>query len=603
MDSRLVHQWQPLTDRSASAEREFVGLADIAVFLRRHVRTIAVAVVLAMLCGLFYVATTDRIYTAQTQILIEPKLPQLLQQQAAEVNLTLDTAQIESQMAVMQSEKIATMVIDDLRLATDPNFIRSRSPSFSERLTKLFQRAGLFRNADAPVDTSALSEFELSRATMGAYQAGLDVRRVGVSYAINISFQSLDPETAAKVANATADAFVREQLETRSSSAREGGAWLEQRLNELRKQMNQATQVAQEFRAKHDYAVGGVRGEAANEEHAANGAPAPTLEELEATADTYRKMYESFLQAYTSSVSQQSYLIAEARVITAATRPLSASSPRPKLVMAFSLIAGLMAGLGVAFIRHSLDHTVRSARQLREDFGVECLAELPPLSGKGLLKEVVVSPSSDYSSSARAAKAAIGQADAAGALRCIGVVSALPSDGKSTFASNLAALYAMSGLRTLVIDADAVYSVLSNSLLQHVDRTEPVGRATNVDAITRYIVPVPRLKFDVLPSTAADSSNLLASSHMRALLGQLQAYDIILVDLPPLTSGSERLAVGPLLDGVILVAEWGRTPLDLFGELVRSLHASKTSIIGVLLTNVRIRSSNTLRGRRKLKAR
>jgi Mrp family chromosome partitioning ATPase len=77
---------------------------------------------------------------------------------------------------------------------------------------------------------------------------------------------------------------------------------------------------------------------------------------------------------------------------------------------------------------------------------------------------------------------------------------------------------------------------------------------------------------------------------MEALLPELQSYDMIIVDLPPLASGIDRLAVSPLLDGVILVAEWGQTPVDVLGELVRSLHVNQTLIIGVVMTKVRVMS-------------
>jgi hypothetical protein len=118
--------------------------------------------------------------------------------------------------------------------------------------------------------------------------------------------------------------------------------------------MNTATQVAQEFRARHDYSVGrqaggGSSGEAVDKWDGEPDADGPTLEELEVTADTYRKMYESFLHAYTGSVSQQWYPVADARVITPASRPLTASHPRRKLAMIFGALFGLMAGVGLAF--------------------------------------------------------------------------------------------------------------------------------------------------------------------------------------------------------------------------------------------------------------
>ena len=86
--------------------------------------------------------------------------------------------------------------------------------------------------------------------------------------------------------------------------------------------------------------------------------------------------------------------------------------------------------------------------------------------------------------------------------------------------------------------------------------------------------------------------------NLETLLPDLDAYDVVIFDLPPLTSGSEKLAIGRLLDGVVVVAEWGSTPVDLVRELVWTLQANKTPIVGVLLTKVRRMSSKTYRGER-----
>lgn len=596
---RLAPAWQSVSDQHEAAEREFISIADIWAFLKQHYRLILGTLAAAVFFAWFYVVTTEPVYTAQTQILIEPKFPQVLQQPQAEVNLTLDTAQVESQIAVMRSEKIAMIVIDQLGLKDDPAFLPKAS-TFSDRLAKfgrvLARMAGLddqwlFGDGkDTAKPSSPLSEFERDRQIIRTFTGGLDVRRVGVSYAIDISFKSPDPEIAAKIANTTAEAFVREQLDTKASAAREGGQWLEQRLNELRVQMNEATQIAQEFRARHDYEVARPEGG-----DVAAGGGTPTLEELEVTADTYRKMYESFLQAYTNSVSQQSYSVADARVITPATPPLGPSEPRRKLALAFGGLFGLILGVALAFLRHMLDRSIRTPRQLREEFGLECIGELPALPRKGALDAIALAPSSTYANGLRAIKTAIGLADSARSLHCIGIASALRSDGKSTFASNLAMLYSMFGLRTLVIDADIFHSVLSRSLLPAPEAGSNLAPAAGT--IEQHIRLTSNATFDMVPSYVADVRNLLVPKNMRDLLPELQSYDFVIVDLPPLTSGADRLSVASLFDGVVVVAEWGGTPVDMFSELVRSLHASKASIIGAVLTNVRTATTIRYGGR------
>ncbi len=610
MDAIIARQWRQAGDQQpqAAPQRDYLSLKDMLALLKQHLATIAAFLALGLLGAWFYIATTDPIYTATTQILIEPKLSQLAQQQVNEVNLSLDTAQIESQIAVMQSEKIASMVIAQLKLREDKKFNQSSSPTLAERLARLrasaaaalgleggtwFQSVRGFFGSAEPVEPAhhPLKEFEQGRRTMRIFNDGLDVRRVGVSYAIDMSFSSNDPDLAAKVANSAADAFVREQVETKAAAAREGGAWLERRLRELRTQMNNATQVAQEFRSRHDYRVARPAEEAAGEARPKQ-ADGPTLEELEVTADTYRKIYESFLQAYTSSVSQQSYPVADARVITLATRPLLASHPRPKLVIAFGVLAGIVAGVGFAFLRHTLDRTVRSPHQIREDLGLECIGELPVVGGRrggfARLDEVVRSPQSRFSDSMRSVKTAISLADTAHPIRCIGVTSALPGEGKSLCASNLAMLYVRYGLRTLVIDADTYHSALSEGFGAGPDAERKSDRS---NSIKKHIKFVTTFGFDLLPSAVVDSRGLLSAKNMEALLPELGDYDMIVVDLPPLTSGADRLSIGTLLDGVIMVVEWGKTPAGLVAELARALQAGKASIIGVLLTKVRIMST------------
>ncbi len=175
------------------------------------------------------------------------------------------------------------------------------------------------------------------RNAFARFAGGLAVRRVGLSYSIEVMFSATSPELAAKIANATANAYIAEQIGARAQSARQGGLWLEERIDHLRKQMNAAALQAQEFRAKRDYRISGPRGGAVDPKAGTledSGSNRPnTLEELDSTAQTYRRIYESYLMAYTESVQKQSYPVSNARIITAA---VSASRQEPSQNQAYS---------------------------------------------------------------------------------------------------------------------------------------------------------------------------------------------------------------------------------------------------------------------------
>src|SRR5690606_22313844 len=229
-------------------DRDFIKFADIKLFLWRFAPFIAGCAAVGGMLGLFYIVTSDPIYTARTQILIEPKIPQLLQQQSSEINLSLDTSQVETQLAVLRSEKIANMVIDEMDLVDNPEFTSLKGEPLSARFEKLLALLGLAeaKKAAAPPERPIFTsdggdkldpEFETRRQAIWTFGQGLRVTRAGVSYAIDIWFQARDPGLAAEIANATAAAFVREQLEIRTESASEGLRWLEARINEVRTQM------------------------------------------------------------------------------------------------------------------------------------------------------------------------------------------------------------------------------------------------------------------------------------------------------------------------------------------------------------------------------
>ncbi|WP_157014600.1 GumC family protein [Mesorhizobium xinjiangense] len=601
MNRQLTSPWFSYLGKTDAVEREFIALSDIILFLRLYMRSIVGCVFVAMLLSWAYVTTTDSTYTATTQILIQPKIPQLLQQQAAEVNLSLDTAQVESQIAVMQSENIAQVVIDELGLTEDPVFTQPRKPTMKDRFTRLKAVVGGWLGSTSaepgedPPEVAAdgqLTPFERARRTMWLLQGGLDVRRVGVSYAISITFSSPDPDLSAQIANAIASSFIEEQIETKAESARQGGRWLEIRLKELRTQMNEATQIAQEFRARHDYAIDRAGG--------AEEPGEPTLEELEANAETYRKMYESFLQAYTNSVTQQSYPVADARVLTPATPPLAPSAPRRKLFIAFGMVAGVMFGVGIAFLRSMLDATLRSPDQFGGGLGVECIAQLPPLGrrkgGDAVYDAVIRYPRSGLSEKLREVRTAISLADPSRPVRTLGITSCLPSDGKSFCAANLATLYAQCGVRTMLVDADLEHGVLTSRLAPPSRRYAsefPWKSTSDPDVLASA-----GGSFDLLVRDGATAKGLVDQKQMKAYLRETH-YDMVIVDLPPLTSGGEHLVSAAALDAVLVVVEWGRTPTDMLADLSRTLHAGKANVIGALMTKARFVSTGKSAYRRR----
>jgi succinoglycan biosynthesis transport protein ExoP len=155
-------------------------------------------------------------------------------------------------------------------------------------------------------------------------------------------------------------------------------------------------------------------------------------------------------------------------------------------------------------------------------------------------------------------------------------------------AGNLATLYALSSGRTLLIDADIHNSTVSNYFAPgvHVGLLEVV---TGMAGLDKAIIKGSGFVPDVLPiavkETAPVSYEQLASERMESLLRALREhYEMIIVDLPPVHPIVDGVAIAALLDGVIVAAEWGRTPIELLAEVTATLHTARANLLGVVIT-------------------
>jgi uncharacterized protein involved in exopolysaccharide biosynthesis/Mrp family chromosome partitioning ATPase len=590
---------------------DIIHPGEISRFVKHHLLSIIICVGISVVLAGLYVGSVEPTYTARTQILIDPKTPPLVESQSRELKVSLDTAELESQMTVLRSGMIAKMVIDDLDLQQDPEFQEGEpsrlvvlTDTFLDAMRKLqlldeagaeLRRSEILgrigpENDDAPIQS--LSQSESTQIAMERFQRKLGVSRVSMSYVIEITFNSKDPEKAARIANAIAESYTREQVQSKIAAAQQGNRWLEHRLEELRKQLNFATKAVQAFRATHDYRLPAVKDSPSGD--ALTVVESPTLEELETAAAAYRTMYESVLQAFTASVQHQSYPYSVMRVITPASPPMKKSQPRSKLILAFGGLVGLLGGVGLAFIRNFSDRSIRSGIQVRKELGLDCIAELPRIKGAFVdwrrLRHVYETPRSLFSQHLRQLKNVITLSGDGGteAPRCIGVTSAMPGEGKTTIVSNLATLSTLSGRRTLVIDADVegatITKVLGGGCLGGSCETLRAGEPP-----CDRIVEVPGL-FDLLPAThdrCAGPGDDPGAHRVPELLDQLaDEYELTIVDLPAGLTDDHILAYRSLLHGVVVVAESGRTSADAVLDLIRSLRLARVAIIGVVLTKV-----------------
>jgi succinoglycan biosynthesis transport protein ExoP len=337
------------------------------------------------------------------------------------------------------------------------------------------------------------------------------------------------------------------------------------------------------------------------------------LREYERTADTYKKLYETYLQRFQEASQRESFPITEARIISRADVPQTASYPKKPLFMALSLAIGCAAGLAIGAYREFGERFFRTGEQVQQELGMEFIGQVA-LSTKGAVRlpadkglmggrsafsryaidrYIVDHPLSAFAETIRNAKIAADFISGSKAGRVIGVVSVLPREGKSTIAMNFAQYLAKQGARTLLIDADlrnpgatrAMGANARSGLYEVLGENEAVEKVLLRDEGTGLVFLPTVIKNRIL-----FSAELLASNAMDELLKSFsKTFDYIIVDLPPVGPVIDAKAMSGLIDSFLLVVEWGQTSRRLVRTALQSHPTIRDKCAGVILNKVDLR--------------
>ncbi len=334
------------------------------------------------------------------------------------------------------------------------------------------------------------------------------------------------------------------------------------------------------------------------------------LRTLEQKAAALKTLADAYLARYEQATQQQSFPIAKARVISDAGVPTAASSPSRTLVMGLSLVLGLMGGGALTFLQEMRERAFRVGNDIRAVLGLRSLGYLPLVGARKeparpedrgteegdvipferMTRIVLDAPGSAFAETLRHARLAADMMLHGRESRVIGIVSALPQEGKSTVAINFAALLAAGGKRTLLIDADLRRPSLTGML-------KPAPQAGLVEVLlgqaawNQAIKVDRRSKLAVLPAGGRPGAGevhhpheLMASAAMKRLFDELrQTFDYIVVDLAPLAPVVDVKTFEPLADGFLFVVEWGKTPSPLVRDLLAAESRVEAKVVGVVL--------------------
>jgi succinoglycan biosynthesis transport protein ExoP len=312
------------------------------------------------------------------------------------------------------------------------------------------------------------------------------------------------------------------------------------------------------------------------------------LRELESTADTYRNLYNNFLEKLQQTTQNQSFPISDARIIGTAVKPDKKSSPKTLLALAGGLVGGLCFGMGAAFARELLTDVLRTPDHVEDDLGVKCLGVLPDVRSESPLERYVVDhPFSRFAETLRNIKVSIDLARLTREVKVIGIASSLPKEGKTTVAFNFGHLTALSGHRTLLIDGDLHTRSLTRALAPD-PKTGLLEALKDPRSLNRHIQRSPDTGLDILPAIflarMVNSADIMASKAMADMLLLMRDhYEYIVIDLAPVVPVTDAKAIAPLIDAMVYVIEWGQTTRKALQESISGAEIIQRKLLGAVL--------------------
>ncbi len=348
------------------------------------------------------------------------------------------------------------------------------------------------------------------------------------------------------------------------------------------------------------------------------------LRELERDVQANRDLFQSFL-ARAKQTSELSLQIADSRIVSPARVPSSTSYPRKGLIIGLGLFGSLGLGMALALGRDAFGRGFRRSADLEREIGLQSLASIPlvelrpgsrslmlpgmksrqpefgsrsiPNSRNGddvydrLLADFALNePDSSFSESVRTLYLSLKQQGLQRRMGVVLITSALPGEGKSTVALNLARTAAQTGEEVLLVDGDlrrpslakAMHlpgdGGLTNFLAGDADLASVVKQDahTNLYAIAgRQGVP------------GAQSISLLSSHRMTQLIDHARdVFDLVVIDASPLLPVADARILLDRADAVVMVVASERTSRDAVATVFRENPDLTEKVAGMVLNGV-----------------
>ena len=322
-----------------------------------------------------------------------------------------------------------------------------------------------------------------------------------------------------------------------------------------------------------------------------------TLEALEREVAQTRALTEYFQTRLREIAVQQGIQSTQARVLSPAQVPRFPAAPSKRLIVAGATLAALLAAGAVLIARELMQSGIRSAEELETLTGLTVMGQLPRVkvrSRMAMLDYLSERSTSRLAEAFRDLRTSIMLSNLDRAPRVILSTSSVPGEGKTTQSLALAQGYgALDGKRVLLIECDIRRRTFSDKL----DFTSEFGllavlsgEAELADVVQRRPEHLPNVDVLVGDRGKANPVDVFSSARFARFLQEMrEAYDVVILDAPPVLAVPDARVIAPESDAVLYAVKWDDTPRSAVREGLRLLASVNVRVAGLVLTQIDVK--------------
>ena len=316
----------------------------------------------------------------------------------------------------------------------------------------------------------------------------------------------------------------------------------------------------------------------------------PQLTQLQSTLDLYQQIYINLLSSLETIRLARLQNTPNIVQIEPAFIPDEPIRPRTLMNTVLASMVGLMLMVGFIFVFEHLDDTLKTPDDVERILGIPVLGFVAEMQSKGKGDEVYVTkqPRSPVSEAFRSLRTNLEYASVQKPIRTLVVTSSEPSEGKTTIAVNLAAIYSQAKRSVVLMDADMRHPNVHRYMgLSNLDGLSNLFREqSSIQKVSRNKVNLPQLTIITSGNLPPNPAELLGSDRMVRILEELQSTaEMVVIDTPPsLVADAQVLAAK--VDAVLLVVKPGVTRAEAALSSLETYRRAGARVVGVVMNRI-----------------